>query len=81
MPGEKTGADGEHHEEVLMTVVCRSEVVCRVRSLVQTESFMRRQISDLEKKELAYTKTIQEQHTAFTSLCELEFDKILYNRT
>jgi hypothetical protein len=38
-----------------------------VRSLVQTESSMRRQISDLEKKELAYTKTIQEQQTAFTS--------------
>jgi hypothetical protein len=36
---------------------------------------MRRQISDLEKKELAYTKTIQEQHTAFTSHCALEFDK------
>jgi hypothetical protein len=67
VPGEEPGADGEHHEEVLMTVVCRSEVVCRVRSLVQTENSMRRQISDLEKKELAYTKTIQEQHTAFTS--------------
>jgi hypothetical protein len=42
VPGEEPGANGEHHEEVLMTVVCRSKVVCRVRSLVQTESTMRR---------------------------------------
>jgi hypothetical protein len=37
----------------------RCEVLSRVRSLVQTESSMRRQITDLEKKEQVYTKTIQ----------------------
>ena len=33
--------------------------MCRVRGLLEAEAHLRRQISDLEKKEAVYSKTIQ----------------------
>jgi len=38
----------------------REEVVDRVRGLVEAEASLRKQISDLEKKEAVYSKTIQD---------------------
>ena len=37
----------------------REEVVYRVRALLEAETNLRKQISDLEKKESVYSKTIQ----------------------
>ena len=41
----------------------REEVVARVRTLLHTELILKKQVSDLEKKETAYSKTIQEADT------------------
>ena len=39
---------------------CKDEIVKKIRLLLQNELALKKQVNDLEKKETAYTKTIQE---------------------
>ena len=41
----------------------KGQVVSRVRGLLQAEQALKKQVGDLEKKEIAYSKTIQEADT------------------